>query len=177
MPETAKAVEPAKKAASPTTLRLVTPREMFARMQQITESIARRAFEIFQGKGGIFGSEWDNWLEAERELLHPVHIEVSEKDNEVVVRAETPGFTGNDLEINIEGRRLTVAGKRETKEDRKDEKTLYSERRSDEIMRVIDLPTDVDAEKAQATVKDGVLELKIPKAAPARKIPIQTSAA
>jgi len=42
---------------------------------------------------------------------------------------------------------------------------------------VIDLPADVDAEKAEATIKDGVLELKIPKAAPAKKIPIQSSAA
>jgi len=177
MSEAAKAVEPAKKAATPTPLKLVTPGEIFDRMQRITDSIARRAFEIFEGNGGTFGRDLENWFKAEREMLHPVHIEVSEKDNDVLVRAETPGFTAKDLEVNLEGRRLTVAGKRETKEERKDEKMIYSERCSDEIMRVIDLPTDVDAEKAEATVKDGVLELKIPKAAPAKKIPIQSSAA
>jgi len=177
MSEAAKAVEPAKRASTPTPLKLVTPGEILDRMQRISDSVARRAFEIFEGNGGIFGSDWDNWFKAEQQLLHPVHIEVSEKDNEVLIRAETPGFTANDLEVNLEGRRLTVAGKRETKEERKDEKTIYSERCSDEILRVIDLPADVDAEKAVATVKDGVLELKIPKAAPAKKIPIQSSAA
>lgn len=177
MPEAARAVEPARKAATPTPLRIVSSRDILDRMQRISESIARRAFEISEGDGGVFGRELDNWFRAEEELLHPVHIEVSEKDNEVLVRAETPGFTANDLEVNLEGRRLTVAGKRETKEERKEEKMIYSERCSDEILRVIDLPADVDAEKAEATIKDGVLELKIPKAAPAKKIPIQSSAA
>jgi len=176
-PEAAKAVEPAKKAATPAPLKLVSSRDILDRMQRITDSIARRAHEIFEGNGGIFGRDMEDWFKAEEELLHPVHIEVSEKDNEVLIRAETPGFTANALEVNLEGRRLTVAGKRETKEERKDEKTIYSERCSDEILRVIDLPADVDAEKAEATVKDGVLELKIPKAAPAKKIPIQSSAA
>jgi len=177
MPEPEKAVEPAKKAATPTRLKLVSSRDIFDHMQRISDSIARRAFEIFEGNGAIFGRDLDNWFRAEEELLHPVHVEVSEKENEVLVRAETPGFTAKDLEVNLEGRRLTVAGKRETKAERKEEKTIYSESCSDEILRVIDLPADVDAEKAEATIKDGVLELKIPKAAPAKKIPIQSSAA
>jgi len=177
MPEAAKAMEQVKKAETPTPLRLVSSRDIFDRMQRITNSIANRAFELFEGKGGSLGRDLEDWFRAEAELLHPVHIEISEKDNEVLVSAETPGFTAKDLEINLDGRRLTVAGKRETKEERKDQKTIYSERCSDEILRVIDLPTDVDAEKAEATIKDGVLELKLPKAAPPKKIPIHPSAA
>ena len=88
------------------------------------------------------------------------------------MRAEVPGFTEKELEIGVEGRRLTIAGRRETKEERKEKQTIYTERCSNQIFRVIDFPAEVDAEKASATLKNGILEIKAPKAAPARKIPI-----
>jgi len=72
----------------------------------------------------------------------------------------------------VEGTKLTIAGKRETKEERKEKKTVYREHCSDELLRVIELPSSVDAAKAEATLKDGVLELKLPKTAPAKKIAI-----
>ena len=56
-------------------------------------------------------------------------------------------------------------------------KTAYKERCSDQILRVIDLPVDVEAAKAAATLQDGVLELKMPKAAPAKKIAIASKRA
>ena len=83
-----------------------------------------------------------------------------------------PGFNAKDREINVEGRRLTISGKREKHEERKNKKIIYSEMCSDEVLRVVDLPADINAEAAKANLKDGVLQLEIPKAAPAKKIPI-----
>jgi HSP20 family protein len=76
------------------------------------------------------------------------------------------------LEVALEPRRLTITGKRETKEERKDKRTIYTEIKSDQALRVIDLPAAVDADKATATLKDGVLELTLPKAGPAKKLQI-----
>jgi len=177
MPEQTKTVEPAVRSTTMTPLKLVPPADLFDRVQQLTDLIARRAFEIFDGNGRIFGRDWEDWFQAESELLHPVHIDVAESGGDLIVRAEVPGFTDKELDISLEGRRLTITGKRETKEERKEKKTIYTERCSNQILRVIDLPVDVDKEKAAATLKDGMLELKVPKAAPAKKVPIASKVA
>ena len=94
------------------------------------------------------------------------------------MRAEVPGFTTNDLEVSVEPECLTITGKRETKEEREKEgKVVYSERCADEILRVIDLPAAVDPTKVTATLKDGVLDLEMPKAAPAKKIKVEPKTA
>jgi HSP20 family protein len=176
MPELAKSTVPVKKSPAPASLRLVSPADIFDRMEKIYDSVARRAFELFESNGRSFGRDLENWFRAEAELLHPAHVDISETDEALAVRAEVPGFTAKDLEISIEPRRLTISGKRESKEERKDKKIIYQERCSDQILRVIDLPVAVDGDKAEATIKDGILELNIPKAAPAKKVPIRTKA-
>lgn len=145
-------------------------------MERFNE-LARRAYSIFESHGRALGSDLADWLQAERELFRTTLVEVSESDGAFTVRAEVPGFAASDLEINLEGRRLTISGKREKHEERKDKKTIYSETSSDQILRVVQLPGDVRADDAKATLNDGVLELAFPKAAPARKIAIAPKAA
>jgi HSP20 family protein len=145
---------------------------------EIYNCIARRAFEIFEDSGSIFGNDMENWLQAESELLHPVHIDIIDGGESLKVRAEVPGFTTEDLEVSVEPECLTITGKRETKEEREKEgKPVYSECCADEILRVIDLPVAVDTAKVTATLKDGVLELEMPKAAPPMKIKVEPKAA
>jgi HSP20 family protein len=177
MPEPAKTLAISKQPTSPARLKLVPPTDIFNQVQQLYDSIARRAFELFENNGRVFGRDLDDWFKAESELLHPVHIDVAESDGDLTVRAEVPGFTAEELEVSVEPQRLAITGKRETKEERKDKKTLYTERCSDRVMRVVDLPVAVDPDKAAATLKDGVLELTIPKAAPSRKIQIESKKA
>jgi len=146
-------------------------------IKKLFDSVARRAFEIFQSNGQALGHDVENWLQAERELFHPAHLDVSESAEGFTVCTEVPGFKAKELEVNIDGRRLTISGKRETREERKDKKTVYSEYCSGQLLRVVDLPADVKAEAATATLKDGVLELEVPKAVAAKKIPIASKAA
>jgi HSP20 family protein len=172
MPEQTKSVASTKQPTSPASLKLVPAQDLFERMQQLHDLIERRAFEIFDGNGKTFGHDLEDWFKAESELLHPVHIDVAESDGNLIVKAEVPGFTTKEMEIALEPRRVTITGKRESKEERKDKKTLYTEIRSDEVLRVLDLPAAGDTEKAAATLKDGVLELKMPKALPSKKVEI-----
>ena len=151
--------------------KLVPAADLVKRLQELHESIAHRAFEIFESRGQAFGRDLENWLQAESELLHPVHVDVAESDEGLTVRAEVPtSFRAENLIIGVEARRLTIAGEREAEEERRNEKTIYRESCSDQILRVIDLPAEVVAAKAVATLRDGVLELKMPKAAPAKKV-------
>jgi len=158
------------KPASPTPLKVVAATDLFASMQRLHDSVARRASEIFESQGRTFGHDLENWLQAESELLHPVHVDVAESDEGLTVRAEIPGFKAEQLEVSMEPRRVTIAGKRESHAERKDEKTIYKEHCSDQILRVIELPAEVIAGKAVATLTDGLLELKLPRAAPAKKV-------
>ena len=146
-------------------------------IQQMFDSVARRAFQIFQSNDQVFGHDVENWLQAERELLHPAHLDVSESAEGFSVRAEVPGFAAKELEVNIDGQRLTISGKREKHEERKDKKSVYSEYCSGHILRIMDLPAGVKADAATASLKDGILEVEIPKAAPAKKIPVESKAA
>ncbi len=133
------------------------------------DSLARRAFSIFESNGHVPGNDLSHWLQAERELFHPAHLDISESDGNFEVCAEVPGFEARQLEINFEGRRLTISGKREMREEHKDKQLVYSENRSDQILRVVDLPADVNAQAAKANLKDGILAISVPKAAPAHK--------
>ena len=148
------------------------------RIQQVYDSIACRAFEIFDANGRWFGNELGNWVLAESEILHPVHLEMAESDDSLTVRAEVPGFSTKEVEINVEPRRLTITGKHEAKkEEGKKGKTIYSERCAKEILRSIDLPAEVDSSKVTATLKDGILSIELPKAAHAKTVRVEPKAA
>lgn len=159
-PQSATAMQPIK---GQTLAKQTGPISIFDRMQEIHDSIARRAFELFEGSGRWPGRELDDWFRAESEMLHPVHLELTDSDNHLNVRAEVPGFTSKELEINVEPRRLTVSGKHEAREETRKGKTIYSELCAGEILRVVDLPAEVDTSSVTATLKDGVLNIKMAK--------------
>jgi len=149
----------------------------FERINHLQESIARRAFELFQGRGALLGRDLEDWFRAETELLHPVHLKIAETDDSLTVRAEVPGFTAKELTIEVEPRRLTITGKHEAQEESKKGKSVYSERCAKEILRVVDLPAEVDATEVRATLKDGILNLEMPKAARPQSVRVEAKAA
>jgi HSP20 family protein len=164
------------RAQEPAITKPVKPENLIQRMDDLFNDISRRAFEMFDGNGRIFGRDLDDWLKAEREFLRPVQIELSDSGDSLQVKAEVPGFSEKELEITAEPGRVIISGKRETNKEEKQGKTLYSETGRDQILRVVDLPVDIDTDKITATLKNGVLELSLPKAATARTVRIQPKA-
>lgn len=135
----------------------------FDRMQQLYDSIALRAFELFEGNGRWFGHDLSDWLQAESELLHPMHLEIAESEDAFSVKAEVPGFTANEIDVRVDGNRLIISGKHESLDDSTKGKTIYSERCAKEIFRSVGLPANIDASKVTATLKDGILNIELPK--------------
>jgi len=155
----------------------ITPVErLMDRINQASQAITRRAYEIFEANGRRFGRDLEDWFKAEMELLHPVHVSITESEDDLEVKAELPGFNEKEIEVGVEPCRLTITGKRETRKEKKG-KAVYSELCSDQIMRIVDLPANVDAGKATATLKNGVLHLTLPKAARAKTIEVKSRAA
>ena len=103
-------------------------------------------------------------------------VDIYEDGNDVVVKAEIPGIKKEDLDINIKENMITISGekKAEKKVERKD--YYRFERSFGSFTRNLHLPAEIQSNKAKATFRDGVLEVRIPKSEAAqektKKIPI-----
>ena len=93
-------------------------------------------------------------------------LDMYEEEKELVIKAEMPGIRKKDLEISLDDDVLTIkAEKKEEKEEGEKGTTHYTrERRFGQYVRYMTLPARVDAEKITATLKKGLLEIKLPKA-------------
>jgi HSP20 family protein len=107
--------------------------------------------------------EWPRLTELQGLLPQAPAVDVVDRDKEIVVRAQLPGVKKSDLDVSIAERILTIKGS--TRKEEKEEKDNFfrQEIRTGSFSRSVQLPADVDAGKAQATFKDGVLELLLPK--------------
>lgn len=142
---------------------LVKAEEMFERLADITKETAHKAYEIFQRRGGEFGREVDDWFHAESEVLLPVKVEITETDDMISVRAAVPGFKPEEVEVSVKDNMLILSGETKSSEKREDENMVFSEFRSNKFCRQLTLPAEVDGDKVEANLKDGVLKLKLPK--------------
>jgi HSP20 family protein len=155
---------------------VVEAERLLKRMREVSEAIAKRAYDFFEERGGEIGRDIDDWLHAELELLKPVPVEITEEEGVLKVRAEVPGFAAGDIQVSVERRRVIISGNVEKTGEQKTEKTVYTERQSNEIFRALDLPAEVDPDKVTATLKDGVLELTLAKAAISEPVRVEVNA-
>ena len=129
--------------------------------------------ELDRAFNDVFGG-W-NGLSLGRPPSFPA-INLWEDGECLYAEAEIPGVGMHDLEILAVGNELTIKGQRKALEG---ENFTYhrQERGTGEFTRVITLPAEVNAAKVEATLRDGVLTIVMPKAeaARARKIPVKAS--
>jgi len=147
----------------PTQVKIVEPNTLLGRLNKLSERISNRAYEIFESRGRASGHELEDWFMAESEIVPPFQARVKEKDDALVVEAETPEFGARDLEISVQPWKLTISGSKEVRVEHKEGKVIYQEQRTSDFMRVIDLPAEIDSTKASATLKNGLLEINLPK--------------
>jgi HSP20 family protein len=126
-----------------------------------------RFFDRFMGRGGTSVSQW---MPA---------VNVTENPDELVLSAELPGMTEDDIDIEFENSVLTIRGeKRQTREEGSEEERYHVwERRYGSFQRSFTLPRTVNAEAIDAEFAHGVLTIHMPKAPEARgrKISVKTS--
>jgi HSP20 family protein len=92
-------------------------------------------------------------------------IDVKEGDKEIVVKAELPGLEEKDIEILLADDALTIKGEKKEEKEDKGKNYYHMERTYGSFHRVIPLPTEVESEKVEATFKNGVLSVVLPKTA------------
>ena len=91
-------------------------------------------------------------------------IEVFDREDKFVVKAEVPGIKAEDIDISVVGDILTIKGEKKAETEVKEEDYYCCERSYGSFYRSIALPSDVDANKIEANYEDGVLEVSLPKA-------------
>jgi len=130
-----------------------------------------------------FRNEWENTFLMPRtwatDLVRQPLIDLADNGREYVVKAELPGINKDDLNIEVTENGIEISGetKSEEKEEDKDRGYIRRERRYSKFYRSLPLPENILTDKAEADLKDGVLTVKLPKAAPlekkAKKLPVK----
>ena len=138
--------------------RAVSP---FQEMERRFEDILRRPFSFME-------PWWPRMRMPEMEEVSP-KVDIFEEGDNFVVKAEIPGMKKEDIEVNLTDDMVTISGekKHEEKVEKKDYYRL--ERSYGSFTRSFRLPKEVQTDKAKATFKDGVLEVKVPKTEEAKK--------
>jgi len=144
----------------------LTPFEEFERR---FEDFIRRPFSMMEAPW------WTRWPAFAGEVTPTADI--YEEGGDVVLKAEIPGMKKDEIHVDINEKAITISGekKKEEKVEKKDYVRL--ERSYGSFARTFALPAEVQTEKARATFKDGVLEVRVPKTAEAasrtRKVAIE----
>lgn len=136
--------------------------------KEMLDEIARRAYELFEAKGRVIGHDLENWSEAESELFEPTRVDVKESPEGLTVLADVRRFAAKELEVDLEPRRVTIIGKRQSHAERKTDTSYSSKNSATRLLRSLWLPVEIDTHHASARLKKGILELDVKKAMPGK---------
>lgn len=107
---------------------------------------------------------WPDWEDFRSHLdVSPPKVDVIEKDQEVIVKAEIPGVKEDDIDLTITNDGITIKGSYSHEEEIKEEEYRRTELTKGSFARSIPFPTDVVSDKAVAKLKDGILTVTVPK--------------
>jgi len=121
---------------------------------QAYEFVARRAYEKFLDRGASPGSELEDWLSAERELLQPIAVDLDESEEFVRALAAAPCFPGADVEVSVEPRWLAILARAKSPEDPPVARAFC----------ILQLPAEVVPGRSVAVLAGGILGIRMPKA-------------
>ena len=103
-------------------------------------------------------------------------LDISESENEFVVKVSLPGIRPEDVQIMVHGDMLTIRGEIKAEEEKKDEHFHLRERRYGQFQRTVRLSAPIRSDQAQANFENGVLTLTLPKAEEAKPKQIKIGA-
>jgi HSP20 family protein len=118
-----------------------------------------------------------SWTTALADTGSGVQVDVAETDKELKVEAELPGIDEADIDVRVSGGMLIISGEKKADREVDENGYILHERSFGRIERALPLPDGIDADAAQASFKNGVLTVTIPKTAQAqssaKRIPVK----
>jgi HSP20 family protein len=124
-----------------------------------------RAFDRFFGNRLGWPNAWhmDDFPTIEIEGTRLPKTDLIERKNEILVRAELPGLDKKDVEVTLNDNILLVKGHTDTEKEEEEGEYHRHEIQSSSFARSFSVPSNIDASKIAASLKDGVLEVTLPK--------------
>ena len=148
--------------------RTLLNREGLTRRDPFSLWTSRDPFNLFNTMRQQMDRMFDNFgFGGMEQSLWSPQIELKEKDGKLLICADLPGLNKNDVKVEINDNILTIEGER--KHEQRDEEHGFSERSYGHFFRQIPLPEHVNAEHANATFNNGVLEITLD--APKKELP------
>jgi len=124
--------------------------DLRSEMERMYENYLREPFERI-GRGFESLAPWGPALD------------IAESDEAVTVRVEVPGVTPQDIDLQVTGNQLTIAGEKRDAEQHQGEDFFHCERRFGKFRRTVQLPVGIDADNVTANYDHGVLTIRLPK--------------
>ncbi len=154
-------------AKPPVRLNITDPALLQPEVDEARAAIQRRAYELYEERGSVHGHNWEDWFQAESELLRPVSVAVAENRDQYSVRANVLGFEENELRIGILPHRVLIVGRKFITDTQSEGgKNVYIDWFPDSVVRVIGLDKEIIPAKARVELHSGLLKFELPKAAP-----------
>lgn len=121
------------------------------------------------------GRPWwdDKWWSIKDLGIPAPAVDLYEEKDEIVAKAELPGIEKDAIQVNVADHLLTIKGEKKKEEETKEKNFYRSERSYGSFSRSVELPAEVQGEKARASFKNGVLEIRLPKTEEAKKKEVQ----
>ncbi|MGH9353468.1 MAG: DUF2934 domain-containing protein [Terriglobia bacterium] len=148
----------------PLPVKLAGINDVLGRAREIHELIARRAYAIYEGRGHVGGNDKEDWRQAESDVLTTLFVGFMELNGDLSVDIGIAACELPQLQVAIEPWRLIVSGKRRVPGGEVAQSYPDGKPRPMEIFQVVDFPIQVEASRAKATLSNGLLEFRIPKA-------------
>ena len=112
----------------------------------------------------------ERWWPAEAGMMMRMPaVDVYEEKDDVVIKAEIPGLSKEDISVQVTDSTLTIKGEKKREEEVKENDYYRCERSFGAFTRAVNLPSEVKAEQVKASFKNGVLEVRMPKTEEAKK--------
>ena len=117
---------------------------------------------FFPGRGRQFGDLFRDWPSARGGGFVPA-VDLSENDSHYTITVEIPGVNKDDVHVELQDDLLVISGEKKSEREEKKDRGRYLERSYGSFSRSFTLPGDADAERLEASFKDGVLKIRVPR--------------
>jgi HSP20 family protein len=141
-----------------------TPQTLLERVEAMTDSIRKRAFNLFQHRNSANGSDLDDWLQAERDVVWSPASELVDDEKELRARIALPGFDAKDILVSAMPDALVIQADATHTHEGKTGNVCFCEFSEKSLFRRLPLPAPVDVDKVTASLDKGILQVTAPKA-------------
>ncbi|HYL62675.1 MAG TPA: DUF2934 domain-containing protein [Candidatus Methylomirabilis sp.] len=152
-------MNPIRRASTASTVGIISVNSV-EQARRIDQAIARRAYEIFERRGGMGWHELEDWRDAESEVRSKLCVGLTSSDDSLLVSCNVARFEDHSVGIWVAPKQMTICGKLIGRNERRDKQDLQPYQGV--AFRVVALPVEIDPCRVVANLRHTFLEIRLP---------------